>query len=113
MRFTDGTWDVKEGIKIHSAVEVSKLTVLEAQQSGVVLLFLSLILFRTALGVDGLDGRSKTLRALRTKRHIRRRGDILNQPTITIEVASPGASDCKDVSELRAYHFRVTQQYPE
>lgn len=34
MRFTNGTWDVKEGIKINAAVEVSKLTILEAQQSG-------------------------------------------------------------------------------
>lgn len=32
MRFTNGTWDVKEGIKINSAVEVSKLSILEAQK---------------------------------------------------------------------------------
>ncbi|GJJ10876.1 hypothetical protein Clacol_005104 [Clathrus columnatus] len=90
MRFTNGTWDVKEGIKINSAVEVSKLTVLEAQQSG----------------VGGLDSKSKALRALCTTRHVRHRGDTLNKPTITVEVASPGASGCKDVLELRAYHFR-------
>ncbi|EIN12487.1 sugar hydrolase [Punctularia strigosozonata HHB-11173 SS5] len=60
MKFSNGTWDVKEGIDWRPAVEVSKLTVTP-----------------------------ESLRALTTTRHIRHRGDTLNKPTITVTLTSP------------------------
>ncbi|KIJ45348.1 hypothetical protein M422DRAFT_46808 [Sphaerobolus stellatus SS14] len=90
MKFTNGTWDLKEGIKVFPATEVSKLSTLPA------------------LGDADTqnDNRSQALRALCTTRHIRQRGDTLNKPTITIELSSPGESGLTDVIELRAHHFK-------
>ncbi|KAF8578188.1 glycoside hydrolase family 31 protein [Ramaria rubella] len=88
MKFTNGTWDVKEGIKVYPATEVSKLTILPPNQA-----------------TDGSNSCSETLRALCTTRHIRHRGDTLNKPTITVELSSPGLAGLADVLELKASHF--------
>ncbi|KZT35382.1 hypothetical protein SISSUDRAFT_1064529 [Sistotremastrum suecicum HHB10207 ss-3] len=98
MRFTNGTWDVKDGIKISPAAEVYKVTVLPSVHND----------------QNRNESHSEGLRAVCTTRHIRHRGDTLNKPTITLELSSPGAKGTEDILELRASHFlaRKANQEP-
>jgi hypothetical protein len=60
---------------------------------------------RAAVEVAKLTVRPDSLRAVAATRHFRHRGDILNKPTITIDLSSPS----KDVVEFSASHFLVSQ----
>ena len=109
MKFTNGTWDLKEGIKVYPAIEVSKVTHLPpGQGTDQVGAQHHITDLRHSLkGEEGFDSRSRALRALCTTRHVRHRGDTLNKPTINVELSSPGSSGISDVLEFRASHFKV------
>src|SRR4051812_4714053 len=74
MKFTHGVWFNQENCTIHNAVEVTDITTASPGE----------------------------LRALCTVKHVAHRGDTLNKPTITLQVAGPAP----DIISCKAGHFR-------
>jgi alpha-D-xyloside xylohydrolase len=92
MKFDEGVWDGREDIDVVNAIEV----------------------FSHSTHQDTSSTSTKStadphIRAVCSTKHIRHRGDLLNKPTITLQLTSPAPG----VIGIEASHFLGKSQYNE
>lgn len=94
MKFDEGVWDGREDIDVINAVEVFSY---------------STHLDDTSTSIKNKPHAEPHIKAICSTRHIRHRGDLLNKPTITVKVTSPGPG----IIGIEASHFHARSQYKE
>lgn len=94
MKFDEGVWDGREDIDVINAVEVYSY---------------STHLDDSSTSIKNKADSEPHIKAICSTRHIRHRGDLLNKPTITVKVTSPGPG----IIGIEASHFHARSQYKE
>lgn len=74
MKFNEGVWTARENIFVTNAVEVDQVWSSNDD---------------TASSIRNTPGCEPFIRAICASRHIKHRGDLINKPTITINITSP------------------------
>lgn len=92
MKFDEGVWDGREDIEVVNAIEVFSHSTHQDTSS-----------------TSRKSDRTPHIRAICSTKHIRHRGDLLNKPTITVELTSPGPG----IIGIEATHFYGKPQFKE
>jgi alpha-D-xyloside xylohydrolase len=107
MKFTHGVWLDREHVQIFSAVEVDHLTTPRVHHGSHACTNPTSSSGSSGSGAGSGSagsgsGNGPSIRALCTTKHVAHRGDTLNHPTITLQLASPAPG----IVQGTAWHFR-------
>ena len=94
MKFDEGVWDGREDIDVTNAIEVFSYSTHKDTSSTSI-----------KCGPDA----EPHIRAICSTKHIRHRGDLLNKPTITVQITSPAPG----IIGIEASHFNGKSRYKE
>jgi len=94
MKFDEGVWDGREDIDVVNAIEVYSY---------------STHLDDSSTSIKNEPDAEPHIKAICSTKHIRHRGDLLNKPTITLKVTSPGPG----IIGIETSHFHAKSQYKE
>ena len=94
MKFDEGVWDGREDIDVVNAIEVYSY---------------STHLDDSSTSIKNEPDAEPHIKAICSTKHIRHRGDLLNKPTITLKITSPGPG----IIGIETSHFHAKSQYKE